>query len=166
LIDNSPNLVVRSTDGTQLSFVEINNEYSCTQIKDRNGNYITVNHNALGRITAITDTLGRVINFNYDIYQNLFSITQSWNGQPPHQWVGFNWGTRSMQSSFTGASVIGPKNGTILPVITGVTLNDTSLITFDYTNSLQVYLIRDKFGALQVMKQRSRTKHRETMCRV
>ncbi len=149
LIDTSPSLVVRSTDGTQLSFVEINNEYSCTQIKDRNGNYITVNHNALGRITAVTDTLGRVINFNYDVYQNLLSLTQSWNGQPSHQWVSFSWGTRNMQASFTGAAVIGPKNGTSLPVITGVTLNDTSQTTFEYNNSLQVYLIRDKFGLLQ-----------------
>ena len=82
LIDNSPKLLVRSNDGTQLSFVEINNEYSCTQIKDRNGNYISVNHNALGRITTITDTLGRVITFNYDTNANLISITQSWNGQP------------------------------------------------------------------------------------
>ena len=149
LIDNSPNLVVRSTDGTQLNFVEINNEYSCTQIKDRNGNYITVYHNALGRITGVTDTLGRLINFNYDVNQNLLSITQSWNGQPAHQWVAFNWGTRTMQASFSGAAVIGPKNGTVLPVITGVTLNDTSQVTFDYNNSLQVYLIRDYFGALQ-----------------
>jgi YD repeat-containing protein len=149
LIDNSPSLVVRSTDGTQLSFVEINNEYSCTQIKDRNGNYIWVNHNALGRITAVTDTLGRIINFNYDSNANLLSLTQSWNGQPSHQWVAFNWGTRTMQSSFSGAAVIGPKNGTLLPVITGVTLNDTSQVTFDYTNSLQVYLIRNYFGALQ-----------------
>src|SRR5688572_11957639 len=110
---------------------------------------ITVNHNALGRITAVTDTLGRVINFNYDSNQNLLSITQSWNGQPSHQWVGFSWGTRNMQASFSGAAVIGPKNGTVLPVITGVTLNDTSQVTFDYNNSLQVYLIRNNFGALQ-----------------
>src|SRR5687768_11049494 len=151
LIDNSPTptLLVRSTDGTQLSFVEINNEYSCTQIKDRNGNYISVNHNGLGRITTITDTLGRVITFNYDSNSNLVSITQSWNGQQSHQWVGFNWSTRNMQASFSGAAVVGPKNGTTLPVITQVTLNDTSHVTFDYNNSLQVYLIRKYFGALQ-----------------
>ena len=149
LIDSTPNLVVRSTDGTRLSFVEINNEYSCTQIKDRNGNYITINHNALGRITAVTDTLGRVINFNYDVNQNLVSITQSWNCQPSHQWVAFSWGTRNMQASFSSAAVIGPKNGSQLPVVTGVTLNDTSQVTFDYNNSLQVYLIRNYFGALQ-----------------
>ncbi len=135
--------------GQKLSFTEIDNEFRCVEIKDRNGNYITVNHNALGRITTITDTLGRVITFNYDVNQNLLSITQSWNGQPSHQWVGFSWGTRNMQASFSGAAVIGPKNGTSLPVITGVTLNDTSQTTFDYNNSLQVYLIRDSFGTLQ-----------------
>lgn len=149
LVDNSPNLTVRSTDGAELSFVEINNEYSCTQVKDRNGNYLTVNHNALGRISTITDTLSRVINFNYDTNANLISITQSWNGQPSHQWVGFNWGTRNMQSSFSGAAVVGPKNGTALPVVTQVTLNDTSHVTFDYNNSLQVYLIRKYFNTLQ-----------------
>jgi YD repeat-containing protein len=149
LTDNGATLLVHSTDGTQLSFTEINNEWRCVEVKDRNGNHITVNHNALGRISTITDTLGRVITFNYDVNANLISITQAWSGQPSHQWVGFNWGTRNMQSSFSGAAVIGPKNGTSLPVITQVTLNDTSHFTFDYNNSLQVYLVRKYFGALQ-----------------
>ncbi|HET6852593.1 MAG TPA: DUF4214 domain-containing protein, partial [Pyrinomonadaceae bacterium] len=149
LTDNSPTLLVHSTDGTKLSFSEINGEYRCVEIKDRNGNYITVNNNALGRITTITDTLGRVITFNYDGNANLLSITQSWNQQSTHQWVGFNWGTRTMQSSFSNVAVVGTVNGTVLPVITQVTLNDTSQITFDYTNSLQVHLVRNYFGALQ-----------------
>lgn len=153
LTDNGSTLLVHSTDGTKLSFTEINNEFRCVEIKDRNGNYITINHNALGRITTITDTLGRVINFNYDVNANLISITQSWNGQPAHQWVGFSWGTRNTQASFAGAPtgpiVVGPKNGTSLPVITQVTLNDTSHFTFDYNNSLQVYLIRNYFSTTQ-----------------
>jgi YD repeat-containing protein len=149
LTDNSPNLLVRSTDGTQLSFVEINNEFSCTQVKDRNGNFITVNHNALGRITSITDTLGRVINFNYDSNANLISITQSWNGQPSHQWVSLGWSTRNMQYSFATDKVIGTAAGATLPVVTQVALNDTSSFTFDYTNSLQVSLIKNYFGATE-----------------
>lgn len=136
LTDNGATLLVHSTDGTKLSFTEIDNEFRCVEIKDRNGNYITVNHNALGRITTITDTLGRLITFNYDSNANLLSIMQSWNGQPSHQWVGFNWGARNMQATFSGAAVVGPKNGTLLPVITQVTLNDTSHVTFDYNNSL------------------------------
>src|SRR6185436_10286701 len=46
LTENAPFLLVRSTDGTQLTYAEANNEYRCTQIKDRNGNYITINYNA------------------------------------------------------------------------------------------------------------------------
>src|SRR6185369_13825958 len=148
LIDNSPNLLVRSAGGTQLSFVEINNEFSCTQIKDRNGNYITVNNNALGHISSITDTLGRVINFNYDSNANLISITQAWNGQS-HQWVSFGWSTRNMQYSFATEKVIGTAAGAPLPVITQVALNDTSSFTFDYTNSLQVSVIKKWFGSLE-----------------
>jgi YD repeat-containing protein len=149
LTDSSPNLLLRTTDGTQLSFLEIQNEFRCWQVKDRNGNYLTIANNALGRITNITDTLGRVINFNYDSNANLISITQAWNGQPSHQWVSFGWGTRTMQSSFSGPAVVGTANGTVLPVITQVALNDTSYFTFDYTNSLQVSTIRNYFGATE-----------------
>jgi YD repeat-containing protein len=149
LSENVGNLLVRSTDGTQLTFVEANNEYRCTQIKDRNGNYITVNYNALGHITTITDTLGRIIVFNYDSNANLLSITQSWAGQPSHQWVSFGWGTRNMQHSFSNDAVIGTANGTVVPVITQVALNDTSYFTFDYTNSLQVSAVKNYFGALE-----------------
>ena len=42
---------------------------------------------------------------------------------------------------------MGTANGTLLPVITQVTLNDTSHFTFDYNNSLQVSVIRNYFGA-------------------
>lgn len=54
-----------------------------------------------------------------------------------------------MQSSFTSGVVSGTKNGTVLPVITQVALNDTSHFTFDYTNSLQVSVIRNYFGAVE-----------------
>ena len=101
LTDNGGTLLVHSTNGTKMSYAEINGEWRCTEIKDRNGNYITVNNNSLGRISTITDTLGRVITFNYDVNSNLISITQAWNGQPSHQWVAFSWGTRNMQYSFS-----------------------------------------------------------------
>ncbi|HKG97944.1 MAG TPA: hypothetical protein VKA97_09030, partial [Pyrinomonadaceae bacterium] len=117
-------------------------------IKDRNGNYITVSYNSLGHITNITDTLGRVITFNYDANANLLSITQTW-GAATHQWVGFSWSTRTMQSSFSNVAVVGTASGNDLPVITQVTLSDSSHVTFDYNNSLQVFVVRNHFGALQ-----------------
>jgi YD repeat-containing protein len=149
LIETGATLLVRSTDGTQLSLAEINNEYRCTQIKDRNGNYISVNYNAQGQLTTITDTLSRVITFNYDSNANLISITQAWNGQPSHQWVSFGWSTRNMQYSFADAAVIGSKNGVTVPVITQVALNDTSYFTFDYTNPLQVSQIKNYFAGVE-----------------
>src|SRR6185295_9266948 len=115
---------------------------------DRNGNYISVNYNLQGQLTTITDTLGRVITFNYDGNTNLISITQVWNGQS-HQWASFGWSTRNMQYSFADATVVGIKNGTTVPVLTQVALNDTSYFTFDYTNSLQVSLIKKWFGPLE-----------------
>ena len=60
LTENGGPLLVQSTDGTRLSLSYINGEYRCVEIKDRNGNYITINNNALGQINTITDTLGRV----------------------------------------------------------------------------------------------------------
>ena len=153
LTETGGNLLVYSIDGTKLTLTYSNNEYRCTEVKDRNGNYITINYNSLGRLTSITDTLGRLITFNYDTNDNLLSITQAWNGQPSHQWVSFGWALRNMQSSFSPTllqGVIAPKNGTALPVITQVNLNDTSSVTFDYTNSLQVSLIRKDFGVIDL----------------
>ena len=149
LTDNGASLLLRATDGTQMSFLANNGEYRCTQIKDRNGNYLTVNYNALGQITNIVDTLGRVIVFNYDSNANLLSITQSWNGGQAHQWVSFGWSTRNMQYSFSDGKVVGIANGTALPVLTQVALNDTSHFTFEYTNSLQLSAVRNYFGTLE-----------------
>ena len=149
LTDNGATLLVHSTDGTKMSFTEVNGEHRCVEIKDRNGNYITINYNTLGRITTITETVGRVITFNYDSNANLISITQAWAGQPSHQWVSFGWGTRNVQSSFSQVAVVGTANGTSLPVITQVNLNDTSYFTFDYTNSLQVSVIRNYFSTTE-----------------
>ncbi len=92
-------LPVHSTDGTRLSFTEANGEFRCTEIKDLNGNYwpSTTTHSV--SLQTSSDTLGRVITFNYDSNANLLSITQLWNGQP-HIWVSFGWTTQTMQSSF------------------------------------------------------------------
>ena len=150
ITDNGSSLLLRDTSGTQMELSDRNGEYRCTSIKDRNGNYLTINYDTLGHITNIVDTLGRNITFNYDTNANLISITQAWNGQPSHQWVSFGWGTRTMQSSFTGlTALVGSANGNVLPVITQVALNDTSYFTFDYTNSLQVSVVKKYFGATE-----------------
>jgi len=83
LIDNGTSVLVRSTDGSQLSFMQTGNGLRCTQIKDRNGNYLSLTYTSGGEISTITDTLGRVLAFNYstpqynDPYSDLLSITQT-----------------------------------------------------------------------------------------
>jgi YD repeat-containing protein len=145
LTDNGSSWLVRSTDGTQLTYQEHNNELHCVQIKDRNGNYLSVSYDGWGHITTITDTLGRVITFNYDSNHNPLTITQTWNSWT-HTWITFGWSTQTLQASFTsGVSVIGPANNTNIPVISQVALNsDGSTYLFGYSNSLQVTSITRK----------------------
>jgi YD repeat-containing protein len=146
LTDNGSSWLVRSTDGTQLMYQEYNNELHCTQIKDRNGNYLSVSYDGWGHITTITDTLGRVITFNYDSNHNPLTITQTWNGAT-HTWISFGWTTQTLQASFTSTavSVIGPANNTNIPVISQVAMNsDGSTYLFGYSNSLQVTSITRK----------------------
>jgi YD repeat-containing protein len=145
LIDNGGSLLVRTTDGTQLNYQSYNNEWRCTQIKDRNGNYITVNYDWLGHITTILDTLARTITFNYDTNANLNSITQSWtvNGiSQVHTWASFGWATTPLQPSFSGVMVVGAANPSTIPVLHQVGLDDGSHYTFEYNAGGQVNPIR------------------------
>src|SRR6185369_9487773 len=135
LIDNGSSLLFSTTDGTQLSYQVFNSESRCTQIKDRNGNYITVNYDWLGHIFTIIDTLGRAITFNYDGNANLLSISQSWTldgSTQTHNWATFGWTTKTIQPSFSGVMVVGATNGYTFPVINQVGLDDGSYYTFEY----------------------------------
>ncbi|HWN11913.1 MAG TPA: PKD domain-containing protein [Pyrinomonadaceae bacterium] len=145
LIDNGGNLLLRSTDGTQLSYSKVNNEWHCTQIKDRNGNYITVSYDWLGQITSIADTVARTITFNYDGNANLTSITQSWtvNGSPTtHTWATFGWATQTVQTSFPGLMAVGAPNLSQISVLSQVGLHDGSRYNFEYAPAGQVNRIR------------------------
>lgn len=145
LIDNGASKLLRTTDGMQFLFTSAptDAEFNCIQITDRNGNYIAATYNANGDISTITDTLGRVIAFNYDSANYLLSISQNWtvNGQPQtYLWAQFNYSTVFIQTNFPGLSVLGPNNQAI-PVVSAVTLPDGSRFTFDYTSWGQVYQI-------------------------
>ncbi|MEO7243540.1 MAG: S8 family serine peptidase, partial [Rubrivivax sp.] len=132
--------LVRTTDGTQLNFGTSNGELRCYQIKDRNGNYLTINYDGYGHVNFVIDTLGRVINFNYNVDYNLTSITQLWNGAT-HTWATFTYGSLYLQGNFPGLSVNGP-NYSYITVLTQVGLHDGSYYAFDYTSWGLVYRIR------------------------
>jgi YD repeat-containing protein len=153
LTDYGSYLVLRSTDGSQFTLNYSLGQYRCTQIKDRNGNFITINYGSWDTLSInnIADTLGRQINFNYDLYGNLSSITQQWHrdlasgGQATetHQWASFSYGTQYIGNNFSGMTVYGPVNQNIT-VLTAVNLPDGSQYSFDYNNYGQVTKITRK----------------------
>ena len=144
-------LVVRATDGSQWAYWSINARYRCTEIKDRNGNYITIKHDPLngvanlGRITSIIDTLGRTINFNYDSNYRLLTITQLRNGQT-HVWASFGYADLPIETNFitedeSEVAVLGLPDNNIVSVVTQVGLDDGSKYQFDYSSWGQIYRI-------------------------
>ena len=141
LTDNGSTLLVRDTSGTQMTYSKyLHEEWHCTQIKDRNGNYLSVNYDWMGHITSITDTLNRTITFNYDTNANLTSITQTWtvNGQQQtHTWVTLGWTSLTMASSYSGVNVSDTYNGEVIPAITMVGFDDGTYVKFQYNGGLQ-----------------------------
>jgi RHS repeat-associated protein len=131
---NADVLLVRTTNGTQFKFepVSINSEYRCTEIKDRNGNYISATYNSTtGHLLTITDTLGRVITFVYDGDNNLQVIRQTWAGVA-HDWATFNYGQVWVAPAFGGGLVVNGPNGNYTTVLTQVNLDDGTYFTFNY----------------------------------
>ncbi len=138
LTDNGTSgAIVRTTDGTQFVFthVSVNNEYRCTQIKDRNGNYISADYDTTnGHLLKITDTLGREVNFIYDSNNNLHYVRQSWAGGT-HNWATFDYDQVSVAPAFGGNLTINGPNNSSVTVLTRITLNDFSYFTFDYNTA-------------------------------
>lgn len=138
---------VTSTDGTQMSYVWKAGAFRCTQIKDRNGNYITITHNDYGDLETVADTLGRVITVNYSGEKTPTSITQTWkndNGggstNVTHNWATFTYTTLQIDTNFGSpiTDVFGPPDGTYINVLQKVTRSDGSYTTFDYNTWGQV----------------------------
>lgn len=130
LTENSDgSLTMRSMDGTSLSYVRRGSDYQCTRIKDRHGNFITAEYDEQGRITKVTDTLARVVTFNYE-GERLRSITQPWNGQT-HTWARFDYASILVQPNFPNLTIYGPNN-TSINALSRVTIGDGSCYSFLY----------------------------------
>jgi len=139
---------VTTTDGTQMSYVWKAGAFRCTQIKDRNGNYISNTYDDdYGRLTTVTDTLGRVITVNYDGGGYPTTITQTWkdtNGSGSnltHTWATFTYTTTQISTDFDGLTVFGPPNGTYIKVLQKVTRSDGTHTDFLYNGYGQVYKV-------------------------
>jgi RHS repeat-associated protein len=126
--------LLRATDGTQFKFIQVNvnGEYRCERITDRNGNYISATYNSTnGHLIDLTDTLGRVVTFVYDGNANLVAIRQTWNGAA-HDWATFYYGQVYVAPAFGGGLQINGPNNIYTTVLTRVNLHDGSYFTFDY----------------------------------
>lgn len=130
--------LLRTPGGGQMLYgsVDTSGELRCIQIKDRNGNYISVGYDGLGEMTGITDTLGRGVSVTYDDNHNPLSITQQWGAQT-HTWATFGYGAVTVSPGFTGVTIQGP-NGRAVNVLMQVGLADGSRYQFDYNQYGQV----------------------------
>ncbi|MGH9932459.1 MAG: hypothetical protein ACREA9_24925, partial [Pyrinomonadaceae bacterium] len=135
-------MTLYATDGTQFKFELPTNGYQsrCTQIKDSNGNYITIAYKTIGDpewplvvTDKVTDTLGREIVFNYDTNLHLQTITQAWQGQT-FTWAQFDYENRAVSPNFGGLGINGPYGGDPIPAITRVITGDGARHTFVYNS--------------------------------
>ena len=135
LTDNGTSgALVRTTDGTQFVFtpVSVNNEYRCTQIKDRNGNYISATYNTTtGHLLTITDTLDRDVNFIYDANNKLQYVRQTWAGGA-HDWATFTYDQVFVSPAFGGGLAVNGPNGSNVTVLTKVALADGSYFVYKH----------------------------------
>jgi YD repeat-containing protein len=136
-VNNADSLTVRTTDGTALAYVNTGNGFRCSQIKDRNGNYVTVSHDGKGRLQNVTDTLNRVLTLHYDEHSNPISITQS-RGGSDYIWATFGYADLRIAPHFDGPAIYGVDSDEMLPVLNRVGLPDGSYYLFDYTDYAQV----------------------------
>jgi hypothetical protein len=143
-------MTVTGTDGTRMDYEWKGGAYRCSQVMDRNGNFVSINHDEQGVLRTVTDTLGRVITVNYDSSLYPTSITQTWktgNGDgsdTTHTWATFAYTTKEINTSFTGITDnFGPSNGTVLKVLERVTYADSSSTRFTYNSYGQVWKVQN-----------------------
>jgi YD repeat-containing protein len=133
---------LRTSAGTQLTYELKGVEYQCTKIKDRNGNYITVNYTTAGRIDDVIDTTGRTIDFVYDANGWLTQIKQLWNaGTVTQYWARFEYTDTTIDTNFVSLAVYGPPDSTQIKTLSRVTLGDDSHYDFSYSSWGQVWKI-------------------------
>ena len=141
LIENTGGtLTLRTADGTQINYSSYANDWQATRIKDRNGNYLTIDNDWRGDISTITDTLGRTLNFNSDGNGNLLSITQ-WRDGGWQSWATFGWDAPLTMNVTNLSGVVGTFPGDLIPVLRRVGLPDGSYYTFEYNGVGQVNAI-------------------------
>lgn len=137
---NPSNLVLRRPDGSQWVYQKVGTTtvYVPIKIEDTNGNYLSIVYSTASNvgnqaISTITDTLGRVITFNYNSGTGeLTSITAPAFGGGTYTAASFQWGTADLTYDFSLTVNDSPASGTNISVLTGCTYPNGTGYTFSY----------------------------------
>ncbi|HVS89751.1 MAG TPA: RHS repeat-associated core domain-containing protein [Candidatus Acidoferrum sp.] len=124
---NTSSLSLRRKDGTQWTYQRVGTTsfYRPVKILDTNGNFISIVYSTASgaanqAIATITDTIGRVVMFNYDSSPapKLQNITVTPPGGAVKTVAYFNWGTVALNYSFTLAVTDSQASGSSVNVLT------------------------------------------------
>ncbi|HLG14570.1 MAG TPA: hypothetical protein VJH03_08725 [Blastocatellia bacterium] len=156
-------------DGVSKTVSAINNRLLVTRVLDPNGNYLTISYasqqppqcnSGIGfqwkqAISTITDTLGRVIQFNYDDCNNLTSITAPDYGAGTRTLVQFDYQAGTISNSFNGLTVENRPTGSVAqlkhvyyPATQTGYLFSYSVYGMIYTVSMRKQMTIDQNGAI------------------
>ena len=144
-------LTITTTDGTQMTYVWRAGAYRLSEIKDRNGNFITVVYDSdYGLLRSMTDTLGRIVTVEYDGDFYPTAIKQNWqtnNGAGAtvsHTYATFTYTAKQIAPNFaSGINVFGPSGGAYIKVLQQITYPNGGSTTFNYNDYGQVYKVRN-----------------------
>ena len=146
-------LLVRTTDGTQMTYVWRAGAYRLSEIKDRNGNFITVVYDTdYGLLRSMTDTLGRIVTIEHDSDFYPTAIKQDWkdnNGAGStvsHTYATFTYTAKQINPNFNpllNMNVFGPSGGAYVKVLEQIVFPTGGRTVFEYNNYGQVSKVRN-----------------------
>ncbi len=108
------------------------NLFRPNRINDTNGNFISITYVASTdqQINTVTDTVNRVVQFNYNANGYLTSITSN---SGAITWTSFSWNTAyTLGYNFSATVQDSPANGATLNVLSGITLPNSTSYSFTY----------------------------------
>lgn len=134
--------ILRLKDGTKITYSLVGGTGGFVlpvQIKDRNGNFITINYSGTGQnISNIVDTVGRTVGFSYNADGTLASISDYGFGHVSRSWT-FAYANVILNYGFASAlTVNGATNGSAVKVLSSVTFPNNSQARFSYDGYAQL----------------------------
>lgn len=139
---NDSSGILRFKDGTQVTYALIGGTGGFvlpTKIKDRNGNFITINYVGTGQsISSIVDSVGRLISFSYNGDGTLASVSDYGFGHTLRSWS-LAYANTTLNYSFASSlTVSGATNGSVVKMLSSLTFPNNSQVRFSYNAYAQL----------------------------